>query len=218
MQRKYGFAPNAFSAYIRACFRAGINPDRVSQTIGNAPASAGYHKKDGVVIIDGVKYDYCAATDIGVRDSDYDFLSDKEIKALLTELGKEGFAAWYRNWPGNKHIHMVYCGLAMKSQLRGQVHDYLNKKSGLAGNKDWEDYWLPPQSTIDFCRSLFLKFNPMLGDALGAEKDSFAEADLEDYVEFWEGKLGMSFEDYDSTDDPTDNEYEFGQINVRQNK
>ena len=64
---------------------AGVSASRVTQTIGSAPASAGYHAADGTA--DGLAY--TAAVDLSTRD-----LSTTEIRALLRRLGENGFAAW----------------------------------------------------------------------------------------------------------------------------
>src|SRR5262249_28447301 len=64
---------------------AGVTASMITQTVGYAAASAGYHAPDGTV--DG--HDYTAAVDVSVRG-----LSQTEIRALLDRLGQNGFAAW----------------------------------------------------------------------------------------------------------------------------
>lgn len=160
MQRPYGFLPSAFTAYILACYKAGIDPNRVVQCIGNAPASAGYHARDGIVLDNGVPRAYCAATDVSVRG-----LSDAQIHELVEQLSRQGFAAWYRyrgSFANNRHIHFVFAGCKMKSQLRGQVHDFLAGRDGLAGHQ-WEEYFTPTTQMDDYIRAQFLKYNPANG-------------------------------------------------------
>ncbi|MDQ3813044.1 MAG: hypothetical protein M3347_03735, partial [Armatimonadota bacterium] len=126
MSRPYGMAPEAFDAYIRACHRAGISPNRIGQTIGDHPRSVGYHKRDGVVIRHGRQYDYCAAVDLSTWN-----LSEPQINAWLRELARQGFAAWYHHggkWTGGEHIHAVYALLPMKPQLRRQVRQFLAER------------------------------------------------------------------------------------------
>jgi hypothetical protein len=137
LRRPYGMAPVAFEAYTRACYRAGIHPDRIGQTIGDHPLSRGYHKRDGVLVISREKVDYCAAVDLGVFD-----LSEAQIKRFLNELARQGFACWYRHggkWTGGEHIHAIYALLPMKPQLRGQVRQFLQerRRAGLRPLK-WE--------------------------------------------------------------------------------
>jgi len=137
MSRPYGMAPVAFDAYVRACYRTGIHPNRIGQTIGDHPDSVGYHKRDGVVTVKRVKYDYCAAVDLGVPD-----LTSDKINHFLHELTLQGFACWYRHggkWSGKEHIHAVYALLPMKPQLRGQVNQFLSERRA-AGLKPlvWE--------------------------------------------------------------------------------
>ena len=126
LRRPYGMAPPAFDAYLRACLRAGISPNRIGQTIGDHPRSKGYHKRDGVLPVAGKSVDYCAAVDLGVFD-----LSEAKINEFLHELTIQGFACWYRHgskWTGGEHIHAVYAFLPMKRQLRGQVQQFLRER------------------------------------------------------------------------------------------
>lgn len=41
MPRPFGMAPPAFKAYLHACRQIGIEPDRLTQTIGDSPRSFG---------------------------------------------------------------------------------------------------------------------------------------------------------------------------------
>jgi len=129
-----GLHPRASDA-LRA---AGVTADRITQTIGNAAASAGTHAADGSV--NG--HAYSAATDISVRG-----LSDTQIKNLLARLAKVGFAAWFRfpghdGWPASevRHIHAVYANAKMKSSLRSQVRSWLVHRNGLVSNTTYRFY------------------------------------------------------------------------------
>lgn len=160
MQRPYGFHPVAFKAYLSACEKCGIDPDRVTQTIGNAKASAGFHAKDGIVLDGAIPRAYCAATDLSIRN-----LSDNKIKEFLAELARVGFVGWYRyrnSFANNRHIHMVWAGCKMKPQLRRQFHDFVNRKDGLASH-DWEDFWHADNATDNALRVRFFQFNPVNG-------------------------------------------------------
>ena len=122
----WGLHPRASDA-LRA---AGVSGWRIMQTIGNAPASAGTHARDGYV--NGQPYS--AATDISVSG-----LSSSQIANLLEKLAKVGFAAWYRHsgydgWYGVNHIHMVYANCKMKASLRSQVRSWLAGRNGLVSN------------------------------------------------------------------------------------
>jgi hypothetical protein len=134
---------------------AGVNdPDRVTQTIGNAAASAGYHAEDGRVAGEP----YCAAVDLRTRD-----LTRQEITDLLVRLGENGFAAWYR-WPGHDgwpadeapHIHAVFAGVPMKNALEGQVEDFLVGLNGLASHNHYS-FWEAPRAILDIIRLLFAR-------------------------------------------------------------
>jgi hypothetical protein len=122
----WGLHPRASDA-LRS---AGVSGWRIMQTIGNAPASAGTHARDGYV--NGQPYS--AATDISVSG-----LSQTQIRNLLEKLAKVGFAAWYRHngydgWNGVNHIHAVYANCLMKSSLRSQVRSWLAGRNGLVSN------------------------------------------------------------------------------------
>jgi hypothetical protein len=123
---KSGLHPRA-SDGLRA---AGVQAWRITQTIGNATASAGYHKADGTV--NGRAY--TAAVDLSTSG-----LSTSQIHNLLERLAKVGFAVWYRKngsdgWSGSNHIHAVYANCKMKTQLRSQVRSWLVGRNGLVSN------------------------------------------------------------------------------------
>lgn len=131
---RWGMFPAASDAYRKT----GLSASRIMQTIGNAPASAGYHARDGFA--NGQPY--TAATDISTRG-----LSRTFIRRLLERMGRLGFAGFYR-WPGHDgwpssqiaHIHTNWAGCRMKSQLVGQIHDWLNGRNGLASNGAYTFY------------------------------------------------------------------------------
>ena len=126
LERPAGMAPIAFDAFIRACVATKIHPARISQTLGNDPRSVGYHLQDGVLNLRGEKIPYCAAIDVSARD-----LDRATTLRFVRELGRQGFAAWYREgpkWKNGEHIHAVYAFLPMKRQLRGQVLSYLREQ------------------------------------------------------------------------------------------
>lgn len=131
---------------------AGVSPSQVTQTVGFAAASAGFHAPDGTV--DG--HSYTAAVDVSVRG-----LSTSQITTLLDRLGQNGFAAWYRNpghdgWPADEvaHIHAVFAGVIMKAQLRDQVRDYLAGRNGLASHTTY-GFWHAPTADKNIVRLLF---------------------------------------------------------------
>jgi hypothetical protein len=136
LARPYGMAPVAWQAFLRACREAKIHPDRIGQTIGDDERSVGYHHRDGVVVSDGQRIDYCAALDIGVPDLD---AGRRDL--FLRCLYKQGFAAWYRsgpNWKNDEHIHAIYAFLGMKPQLREQVHQFLRERREAGRPPRWE--------------------------------------------------------------------------------
>ncbi len=154
-QLKYGLHPDASDA-LRA---AGVTADRITQTIGNAAASAGTHAQDGTA--DGLAYG--AATDLSVRG-----MTEAQIKTLIEKLGTLGFAAWYRKpgfdgWPSSEvaHIHIVWAAAPMKSLLRSQIRDFVVGKNGLASHTTYSFYkW--SEFALRRVRKEFLATNPGL--------------------------------------------------------
>jgi len=139
---KWGLHPRA-SDGLRA---AGVAAWRITQTIGNAPASAGVHLADGSV--NGKPY--TAAVDLSVSA-----MSAEQIHNLLEKLGKVGFAAWYRKsgsdgWSGSNHIHAVYANCKMKAALRSQVRSWLVGRNGLVSNTvyRWHTFSARAKSTV----------------------------------------------------------------------
>ena len=158
MKRPYGMPPSMFARYIAACDAAHVSPQRVSQSIGYARASAGYHMKDGTIgecdAVHCEDYDYTTALDLSVRG-----LSHAQIRALLAAMTNRGFAPFFRDWPGNRHIHAVYSALPMKAPLRGQFHDFLRDRDGLKGHRA-SVFYRATNAQKQALRVQFLRVNP----------------------------------------------------------
>ena len=139
-----GMADFAWEAYALASENAGIDIDarddrRVVQAIGDAAASKGYHHADGVL----GSIQYTAAADLSVRG-----LTRTQIATWLECLCEAGFVAFYRNWPGNQHIHANYAGLPQKRALDGQNEDFFNGRDGLVGRRRVDDEWWFPEKEL----------------------------------------------------------------------
>lgn len=131
---------------------AGVTATRITQTIGSAPASAGYHARDGYV----AGAPYTVAVDLRARD-----LTETQLRALLGRLATNGFAGWYRKpgydgWPSSEapHIHAVWAGAPMKSQLEMQVRDWLAGRNGLTSHTVYR-FWSPTDDMRTIVRNLF---------------------------------------------------------------
>jgi hypothetical protein len=149
---KWGLCPNA-SDHLRC---SGITASKISQTIGNAPASAGTHAQDGT--IGGAPY--CAATDLSVSS-----LTDAQVKPLLEVLTSNGFAPFFRRpghdgWPSYdaRHIHAIYVGVKMKAALRAQVADWLAGKNGLTSHTTYT-FWQASAAKKAMIKALFKQYN-----------------------------------------------------------
>jgi len=149
MNRPYGMAPSTFEKYQKACGAANINPNRVSQTIGDAPASNGFHAQDGTVLYNGKQVPYCASVDLGDNG-----LTHKQIKGWLVALAARDIYGWFRDWENNTHLHVVDSALEMKEGLFLQGVDYLNDRNGLKGHAKETFYTAPPEYDRSIAREL----------------------------------------------------------------
>lgn len=137
-------APVAFKAFILACVQTKIHPFRIGQTLSDHPRSVGYHLSDGTLKINGKREKYTTALDLGAWD-----LSRAKLNEFTENLAKGGFAAFYREgpkWKGGEHIHAIFAGLPMKSQLRGQIRQWeskrrLERKKSYAWQRKWRRFW-----------------------------------------------------------------------------
>jgi len=159
VDRPKGMQQHEFAAYVAGMMNAGLDPDRVIQVVGDAPASAGFHLPDGHFTNSvGHLENYTAALDLSVKHPGA-HLTTEQIQTILDSLSEHGFIGWYRPWGRAEHCHMVYCGLPMKPQLRGQVHDWFQHRDGLADH-GFNDFVTPSKAEDDACRALFLAHNP----------------------------------------------------------
>lgn len=165
MNRPKGMHPEAFKAFIQACFDAGVSPQRVVQTLGNAAASHGTHGRDGSFELpDGSKESYSAAVDLSVKHPE---ITAAKRNALLITMWDNGFAGWYRQapeFPNNEHCHCIYLGVPMKRSLRDQAHAFLAHRSGLVSER--ADRFIADNlsdAVEQKLRKLFLSHNPMNG-------------------------------------------------------
>lgn len=137
-----GLHPRASDA-LRA---VGLSASRITQTVGDAPDSAGVHLADGIV--NGKPY--TAAIDISTSG-----MTEAQIHNLVEKMGKVGFAVWYRKtgvdgWFGVKHIHGVYANCRMKEALRSQVRSWLVGRNGLISNTiyTWHTFSAAAKQTV----------------------------------------------------------------------
>lgn len=111
----------------------GIEPPRVIQGLGFAPASAGIHGVDGYV----GKRPYCAAFDLSVSD-----LTPEQTQLLLHRLRGVGFVCWWRipgvSFPvttygieAGPHIHGIDPFVPHKWRLEMQIRDYVAGNNGI---------------------------------------------------------------------------------------
>jgi len=118
----------------QALLELGVEPGRVAQGLGLAPASAGIHGIDGWV----ERRPYCAAFDLDVSDR-----TPAQTPALLHRLRGAGLVCWWRV-PGvsfpvatrlgietGAHVHGLDPFVPHKRRLELQVRDYLAGNNGI---------------------------------------------------------------------------------------
>jgi len=87
-----------------------------SYNVGVA-ASAGTHDQGGVI-------------DISTNGK-----TRKTIRRMVRKLRRAGFAAWFRNWPGNEHIHAcLFNNRKMAGGAKAQLASYDRGRNGLYGD------------------------------------------------------------------------------------
>lgn len=109
---------------------AGIARSRIVQAIGNAKASAGTHWADGGCSSGNP---YGLAVDISVRKPSRQYMPLSAIKANVRSLRQHGYAAWFRPWSGNWHIHAIFPGAnPINEDKKRQIASFYCGKLGLA--------------------------------------------------------------------------------------
>ena len=147
----------------------------ITQTLGNTPASAGAHGKDGKILGEI----YCAAVDLRTKGA----MNGAQIISTLDYLGTQGFAAWYRSpgsdsWPlhvrdrstgrlikTSPHIHAVYVGCEVKPMLNAQVGAFLNGRTGLVGDRKYQ-FHKPTLQTLLTVRDLYRSTHQLAIEAI----------------------------------------------------
>jgi hypothetical protein len=125
----------------------------VLQTVGEAPASKGFHLADGH--LDGQSYS--AAVDLSVSG-----LTWTEIATWIEELCRAGFVPFYRykgTFKRNRHIHANYAGVPMKESLRRQCRDFFQGLDGLVDHLAIDGDLYPSPELVAIPKRLFLKSN-----------------------------------------------------------
>ena len=122
----------------------GIGSDKVTQGWGSAAASAGYHEPVGWVNF----HQYSTCVDLSAS---LGFTAE-----LKSHLVAAGFAPFFRDWAGNRHIHCVYVGdLPLLAGPKQQVMDYTNGLDGLVDHAPIEGVLAPTPTERDIIRNAF---------------------------------------------------------------
>jgi hypothetical protein len=149
--RPAGLHPDALRALDSLAMR-----HRITQGINHSPARGNVHDTDGT--INGNPY--TGAADLSVR-----CLSEAQVKMLLDQLARLGFAAWYRkdgldDWVGPRHIHAVWAGCRLKPRLQKQVESWLAGRNGLGSDRAYA-FWQSAAEAKEKVRSLYRTFNQL---------------------------------------------------------
>jgi len=129
MASGYGLMHPSMDAALK---ELGVTDGEILQTVGDAPASAGFHLEEGV--INGHPFSSCV-------DLSWDIAS----VGLKSHLVEAGFAPFFRypssGWTGSRHIHAIFIGakddgggVDILPGPRQQLIDAYRGLNGLAGH------------------------------------------------------------------------------------
>jgi len=134
----------------------GVPDGHVTQGWGSAPASAGYHAVEGYY--KGKRFSSC----VDLRWSD-----DYVNPAWKSRAVAAGIIPFFRDWPGNRHIHCVHVGLrdtAGKVTIldgpRMQIVDYTRGLNGLVGHAKLTGELSPTQQERKAIRARYAAWAP----------------------------------------------------------
>lgn len=158
MDKPNGMRSDAFHAWLTACERASISPDRITHTLDTqlhkVVLSGQTHMESGT--FQGEVYTACF--DIHLTD-----LAPGEILRLESELYKVGIIGWWRRrpwWFHSEHGHFMYLNCHLNQAQREQAHDWFASRDGLV-NHLMENHAPVTQQTVNDLRAMFLSHNPM---------------------------------------------------------
>ena len=130
----------------------GIKNSEITQGWGNAKASKGFHSPEGWVEDEYGKHKYSSCVDLTGR-----LPFTAELKSRLVAAG---FCPFFRDWPGNKHIHCVYVGLnTILDGPKSQIKDYINGRNGLVGHAKLTGPLAPTEIEKQMIKAAFEKMD-----------------------------------------------------------
>jgi len=116
----------------------GVEDGQITQTVGNAPASKGFHAAEGH--IDG--HDYSSCVDLSYS------LASRAFQERMVEGGWAPFPRDYGSFSSNRHIHAVFIGLRddrgqcrILPGPRQQIVDATRNRNGLVGHAPLPVKW-----------------------------------------------------------------------------
>lgn len=176
----------------------GIKSEKVTQGYGYATASAGFHSPEGWIVDNYGRHRYSSCVDLSA--------SLGFTASLKSRLVAAGFCPFFRDWPGNKHIHCVYVGLStILDGPKSQIIDYINGKNGLVGHDKLTGELSPTDIEKKNIKAAFdasdghntvkvyykdseIKCYAFLGKILG-EPEEITRCELRPFVEFFGAKI-----------------------------
>ncbi len=136
----------------------GITSGQVTQGVGNAPASAGYHSPEGENPADH-KYSSCV-------DLSYS-LADRPLFDRLVAAAWCPFVRDTGSFATNKHIHCITVGLRDSADRvrilpgpRMQIIDFCAGRDGLVQHGNLPAKWKPSATQRDFMRAAYTAWAP----------------------------------------------------------
>jgi hypothetical protein len=143
MQRKAGVHTSTWQRWQQIHTELGFPLNNITQSVGDAPQSAGFHKADGTFKNEKGKAEkYCASFDVSLLHPHH--YKGAELALLMVRaLHYDILCFWRVRGQGftSPHLHNIDCRLKMKAQLQRQVREWLNGGDGLVGNEP-DPFWV----------------------------------------------------------------------------
>jgi hypothetical protein len=124
----------------------GVNDNQISQTVGSATASVGFHESEGNCKDGNATHPFSSCVDLTYQ------LASPEFKSNMVEASFCPFVRDTGSFATNRHIHAVYVGLkdshgkvSILPGPRAQILDYINGKNGLVGHAYLTGKYSPTQ-------------------------------------------------------------------------
>lgn len=136
MQKRKGMHPKTWQRWGNVIISAQVPWNNITQTVGSAPESAGFHAADGTYALTGkARAEYCACFDVSVWNPTH--LTGAQVGRICLTALSELILVFWRTEAQNfstAHLHCIDVTLPQKQQTVNQVLEWLKGGDGLVGS------------------------------------------------------------------------------------